>query len=119
MKRFLVVIGACLWMVGCGDYGGGEKIGTVIRLAQHGVFCKTYEATLIRGGIQNGSGGFAQPFDFTIEDPTLLKQVEAALDSQQEVKIKYHSEIATFCRAESENHFLTGIEAFHAVPLVR
>jgi hypothetical protein len=111
LTRMLLLAAPMLALVGCGDMGSGEKMGTIIKLATHGVFCTTYEAELIRGGMSNGSGAFGvAPFDFTIDKPELVAKVQAAVESQQEVKITYHEEMNSFCRSDSNSYFLTSIE---------
>lgn len=80
------------------------------KLNKQGVFCQTYEAELIRGGLNNGSGASSTIFDFTIEDAALISQIQDALDKQYEVKIHYRMEGLTFCRSDSDDHFLAGIE---------
>lgn len=113
MKNILkagVVAALCLSMGGCGDMGSGEKIGTVVMFRQHGIFCKTWEGEIIRGGFSGGSGVQGAPFYFTVEDPALVKQVQEALERQIEVKITFHTEMMTVCRSDSGDDFLTGIE---------
>ena len=90
--------------------GTGEKIGVITKLAKNGTFCQTWEAEIVRGGLNGGSGVVGQPFDFTIEDEQLVTQIKEALDNQKEVKIFYHSEGMTFCRSNSGDHFLTKVE---------
>jgi hypothetical protein len=113
MKIHSVVIGLTVGVMlsGCIDSGNGNKVGSVTKLAQEGVFCKTWEGQLIRGGFSNGSGVMGAPFEFTIENnPELVKKVAELMDSQQEVKITYRTEAMTLCRSDSYNHFLTDIE---------
>jgi hypothetical protein len=90
--------------------GNGEKIGIITKLAKTGAFCKTWEGQIVRGGLSGGSGVMGAPFDFTVESDELAKKVQDIMDKQQEVKISYHVEGATFCRSDSEDHFLTNIE---------
>jgi len=73
-------------------------------------FIKTNEAELIRGGMNDGSGSFGKPFDFTIEDERLLGIVQKALDEHKSVRVKYHKELMTLFRCESDNYFLDNIE---------
>lgn len=95
--------------------GTGEKVGSIVKLSEVGIFCKTWEAQLVRGGMANGSGSFGvQPFDFTIENGALVEQVRAAMEASQEVRLHYRTEGVTFCRSESENHFVTAIEPLGA-----
>lgn len=109
MKQILLAVAACLVLTACGDYGSGEKIGTFVKLKQEGFFCKTWEAEIVRGGMNGGSGVMGQPFDVTIEDPSLISKVKDLMESQSEVKITYHTEINTFCRSQSGDNFLTSI----------
>src|SRR6185436_13736870 len=106
--RLGIVLVILLALCSCGDYGTGEKIGTVIKLASQGVFCHTWEGTLIRGGMQGGSGAFGtQPFEFTVEDSQLLPQIQEALNGQYEIKLYYHAELMSFCRSDGDSHFVT------------
>jgi|ERR1017187_2799093 hypothetical protein len=103
-----------LFISGCWDTGSGEKVGQIIRLNRQGVFCKTWEAELIRGGLNNGSGAASTLFTFTIEDERLVPAVKDALDQQYEVKIHYNMEGVTYCRSDGDDHFLNGIEKLSA-----
>jgi hypothetical protein len=119
MRLFLISI-MCLSLAACGYVTGrGEKVGTIIKLSKEGVFVKTWEAEIIRGGMSNGSGGFSStPFFFTIDDNALLAKVQTAFDSQKEIKIHYKRR-AYFWTFTSECHapgkdnmecnYLTGI----------
>lgn len=116
MKK-LLLLGLLPLLTACWDTGTGNKVGIITRLNKQGVFCKTWEGEIIRGGMNGGSGNFGQAFNFTVESDELAERVQKALDSQQEVKIYYRGEGATFCRSDSGNDFLTKIEAFHAKPI--
>lgn len=106
--RDLIVVG-CLALSACGDWGTGEKVGVITRLVKQGWFCPTWEAEIIRGGMNAGTGVMGQAFHFTIENESLVPAVEAAFNSQKEVKITFHGERVTFCRSDSNNFFLTKI----------
>ena len=113
MKKTLMMVAlAGLTLAGCRDTGSGEKIGMVTKLAQQGVFCKTWEGEIVRGGMNGGTGVNGSSYHFTIpDDEALVKKVKSAMESQQEVKISYRTEWATFCRSDSpSNAFLTNIE---------
>lgn len=109
MKR-LILLSAALALAGCGDYGDGEKVGNIVKVSHQGFTCPTWEAQIIRGGLNNGSGASGQAFEFTIEDARLIPALQDALEKQYEVKIKYHMEYSTLCRSDSDSHFLTSIE---------
>lgn len=112
---FLALIGTTL--SGCWDMGGGEKIGSITRLQRTGAFCKTWEGEIIRGGLNSGSGVVGNAFHFTVEDDALAQQVQKAMEAQQEVKISYKQEAVSFCRSDSDSHFLTKIEPLGKVSL--
>lgn len=110
---FLTLITTTL--TGCWDMGGGEKIGSITRLQRTGIFCQTWEGEIIRGGLNSGSGVMGSAFHFTVEDDSLAQQVQKAMETQQEVKISYKKEWLTFCRSDSQDHFLTKIEPLGSV----
>lgn len=104
---FTLTLAACGVNTAPGD---GSKVGQIVKLAKLGMFAKTYEAEIIRGGFQNGSGANGQAFDFTIETEELAKQVKDAMDAQTEVIITYRSEgLWSACRSEGGGNFLTSI----------
>lgn len=110
MKKIILIGLLALFLQGCWEVSKGEKIGTIVKLAKEGLIIGTWEAELIRGGINNGSGSFGTTFHFTIENSALVEIASKALNQQQEVIIKYHKELITLWRAESDNYFLDSIE---------
>jgi len=111
MKKMMLLVAIAISLSGCKDTGTGEKIGVLTKVAQQGVFCKTYEAEMIRGGFNGGTGANGSAFHFTIENEETAKKLEEAMVAQKEIHIHYRSEFATFCRSDSDgNHFLTSFE---------
>lgn len=110
MAKALLVLVMCVSLAGCWETGDGEKVGTIIKLSKQGGICKTWEAQMIRGGMNAGSGGFGiAPFDFTIEDERQLQAVQEAFDKQYEVRVHYKTEMAYWpCRSDS-GYFLQNI----------
>jgi hypothetical protein len=114
MNKHLVILALIpLMLSACKDTGHGDKVGSIVKVSEQGIFCRTFEAEIIRGGFSNGSGVGGQSFHFTVEDnPALVEKVKHFMETQEEVKITYRTELATFCRSDSDNNaFLTGIEA--------
>jgi len=108
MKKLAVIF--ALLLSGCWDTGTGEKVGTIIRLNQQGVLCKTYEGEIIRGGMAGGSGSFGTIFHFTVEGrPDLVAKLHEYIEKQTEVKIIYRMELITVCRSDSEGVFLVDV----------
>jgi len=93
---------------GCGlnNPSQGEKIGQIVRLNKSGILCDTWEGQLIRGGMSGGSGTVGiQPFDFTVEDESLIPVLQEYLENQTEVLIKYRSEgVYSVFRTDSGGH---------------
>ncbi|MEQ1561274.1 MAG: hypothetical protein ABL899_00965 [Nitrospira sp.] len=113
MKRVIGVVTVLLSslpLTACWDMGTGQKIGSITRLNKMGAFCKTWEGEIIRGGLNTGSGVVGQAFHFTVESEDLAKEVERAMNNQQEVRISYRQEGVTWCRSDSGDYFLTKIE---------
>ena len=109
MKKIIFLM-VPLLLSGCYETASGEKVGTIIKCAREGIIFKTYECELIRGRMTDGSGSFGKSFHFTVEDKKMIPILEKSLDEQKEVKIKYHQELFTLFRTETEdNSFLDEI----------
>ena len=113
MKTKLLVLALAL-TAGCGvnSPGTGSEVGVVIRMSKHGIFSKTWEAQIIRGGMSNGSGSFGTvPFNFTVESDVLVAKVQQYMDAGTEVKIAYRTEgLYSAMRSDSGGDFLESIE---------
>ena len=102
-------------VTGCGinfSPGTGEKIGQIVKLSQEGLFCKTWEGQIIRGGMSGGNGAFGTvPYDFTIADEELAKKAAEYLQNQTEIILRYRVEFFYYlCDSGSGGHFVTSIE---------
>lgn len=111
MKKLLAIPLMALALQGCWQTEAGEKVGTIVKFTKKGAFIGTYEAELIRGGMNNGSGSFGKSFDFTIDKTDLMQIVQDAVANQFEVRIRYHKEwfVAPW-RSDDNNYFLDAIE---------
>ena len=110
MKKTIIALCALTLLSGCYEISTGEKNGVITKLAQSGVFCKTWEMEIVRGGLTSGSGVVGAPFDVTIENPDLVKIAKQAIDTGAEIRIHYSREMVSFCRSDSDSTFLTSIE---------
>jgi hypothetical protein len=90
MKKIALLV-AVVALSGCNkNTGHGEKVGTIIKLAEEGYWVKTWEGEMVRGGMNGGSGGFSTtPLHFTVRDLSLLPQVQDAFEKQKEVVVTY------------------------------
>lgn len=117
MKRFGIAALAAVALLasGCTRVPSAQKNGTIVKLAKQGIFFKTWEAEIVRGGsFTGGTGVQGAPFDFTISDPALLAKVKAAFENQQEVRITYHQSWPAPFSSDSDGNFLDSIEVVSA-----
>lgn len=94
LKQLLLacVTSISLLSSGCGsgfESGEGKKIGQIVKIGSHGFFCSTYEAELIRGGFNSGSGVNGNALNFTIKSKKLYEQLTTAMENQSEVELHY------------------------------
>jgi hypothetical protein len=116
MKKFVIglfLLAITCTLGGCIQSATGERVGTVTKLSKQGIFCPTYEAEIIKGGMAGGSGAFGHPFDFTVEDKTLLDTINTAMAGGKEIKITFHTEEFTFCRSESGGDFVDKVDVLN------
>ena len=126
MNKWIVLMATitAAGLMGCThDTGHGEKVGSVIKVAQEGLLFKTNEVEIVRGGMNGGSGSFSTtPLNATINDPGLLAKVKDALDKQYEVRVTYQDYLWTPLSSDSSSRYLTGIEPMPkttAVPVAK
>jgi hypothetical protein len=117
MRKIIMLAGLALFLSGCGEYSSGSRVGVVQKLSHKGLFCKTWEGSMMLGGLvaqPTGEGGtnmVANVFDFTIEDHAVLRKVQAAMQSGTKVELTYRQEIVTFCRSDnSGDYFVTDVK---------
>lgn len=70
----------------------GEKRGSIVKLERSGVFFKTYQGELIRGGFNSGSGANGTRFHFNLgtQDNDFVKSAFIALAQDKPVILTYH-----------------------------
>lgn len=99
------IVGALLiGLTACWTISSGQKNGVIVKLSQDGLWVKTFEAEIVRGGFSSGTGVNGKSFHFTIENTQLAEKLKDAFENQKEVSIKYHTEALTGCtRGETDN----------------
>ena len=102
MKKLNQILLACLTslslLTGCGsgfESGEGKKIGQIVKIGSHGFWCSTYEAELIPGGFNGGSGVNGNALNFTIKSKKLYEQLTKAMEDQSEVELHYSKRTLT------------------------
>jgi hypothetical protein len=114
ITKLLALVTLALSLSACGfrgNPGTSTKVGVITSIHKVGLVNQTWEAQIQRGGLSSGSGVVGAPFNFTIDDVSMVAQVEAAMKSGQEVQIAYRTEaLYSAFRTESHGDFLTSIE---------
>lgn len=98
-----------LLLTGCIEIESGEKIGQIVSIKKQGLFFKTWEVTIIRGGFEEGTGTIGKSFSATIEDSRILEKAKNEIDSKGSIKIRYHSELTCAPWRASSCHFIDEI----------
>lgn len=105
---FLIILSSSF--VGCGEgYSHGDRVGTITKFSNKGLFCKTWEGEMNLGGFRtktNADGKTsvaANIWQFTVTKPELVSQVQEAMDSGKTVRIHYDQWLMTGpCQSESD-----------------
>lgn len=114
-------------LTGCFDYSDGDRVGQIIKFSRKGLFCKTWEGEMLLGGLKTkttsttDSNGYvststsnvANVFQFTVERPELVPIIKDALDSGHTVRLTYRQELATFCRSDGTDSFITAVKVLN------
>lgn len=104
-KLFTIITNSILFLSGCGagfDSGEGKKIGRIVKIGKHGMFCPTYEAEIIRGGFNDGSGVNGTSLHFSIKSHKLYERLTEAMENQEEIELKYsRREFSGICYSET------------------
>ena len=126
MKR-LAILCLLLPLSGCFDYSDGNRVGTVVKFSRKGVFCKTWEGELLVGGLKrvttsstDGNGNLHSSssmalnvMEFTVEDLSLVKPIQDAMESGKPVRVEYNQELMTFCRSDGNSSFVKSIKVLN------
>jgi hypothetical protein len=93
---FLLIVISLL--TGCWTTQSGQKSGIIVKVAKEGRYWGTYEAELIRGGLDNASGATGREFHFTLGQfkSDLVKKAIYAMENNKHVVLQYHCEAYVF-----------------------
>lgn len=101
--RWLLSLAILITMTGCVDYSEGFRTGVITKFSTKGIFCKTDEGTLSLGYTKNGTGTVSSgDWEFTIEDDSVIPDIERATREGYPVKLYYEQELMVSpCRADT------------------
>jgi len=103
------MLASSMLLVGCGTYSQGARVGIITKLSQKGYICKSWEGEMNVGA---GNGNFSPTtWDFTVEDPDVIKALLQHQEKGDRVKLDYTEEVVVWpCRADTK-YFITGVTA--------
>lgn len=88
-----LVGGAVVSLVGGAfpNYSEGERSGTVYKISKKGLLFKSYEGEMNLGGMAADANGqmVANSFKFSVKDPAIVEQINAASNSGKRVTLTY------------------------------
>lgn len=102
---FSILVSSFLFISGCGSgvgSGDGKKIGQIVKIGKHGLFCSSFEAEIIRGGFNGGSGVNGSSLNFSIKNKKLYEDLVDSMENQQEIELSYSKrEFTGICYSET------------------
>lgn len=110
---FVAFLSSILFLSGCGsgcNSGDGKKIGRVVKIAKHGVFCTTYEGEIIRGGFSGGDGANGNSLHFSIKSQKLVNALTKAMENQEEVELSYNHQVFSGPCYANTDYIATGFK---------
>lgn len=70
----------------------GERHGQISKLSKRGVLCKTWEGELATFARGKTSTAMMNTFEFSVEDPAVVKDIQKAMRSGKDVSLLYEQE---------------------------
>ncbi|WNJ15928.1 hypothetical protein [Pontibacter sp. G13] len=103
-----------------GTYSSGFRVGSLVKFSKKGVVLKTYEGQINMGGIGGGDGGDLSPtvwgFSVYRSDKQVIKEIEEAMDSGNQVKLYYKEKFLQFDLFGDTKNFIYKVEQIKPKP---
>ncbi len=93
------------WLTLTYTYSEGSRAGFLQKFSKRGWVCKTWEGEIVTGSML----GNQEKFLFSVRDPELAKEVNAAIGKRVEVDYSQHIGVPSNCFGETE-YFLKSIK---------
>jgi hypothetical protein len=81
------------------SYSEGERAGYLQKLSKKGWLCKTWEGEIL---LSSMPGAIPERFAFTVRDPAVVKQLQAAMGQRVQRSYEQHKGVPTTCFGETE-----------------
>lgn len=95
-----------------GVYDEGVRAGVVLRISKKGMIFKTYEGqlNLETFGALKGASPIMEAFDFSVEDPEIVRELEGVALSGERVNLHYIKRYVAFPWRGDTKYFVTRVE---------
>jgi hypothetical protein len=88
-----------VWTVLHWSYSEGERAGYLQKLSRKGWLCKTWEGEML---LSSMPGAIPERFAFTVRDPAVVQQLQAAMGQRVQVAYEQHVGLPTSCFGETQ-----------------
>jgi hypothetical protein len=108
MVLFVVglLFAAYLWVALNWSYSVGNRAGFMQKFSEKGWICKTWEGELSLIAIP---GAAPEKFIFSIRDPAVAKQIEAAMGKRVSLDYQQHIGLPTSCFGDTQ-YYVVGVK---------
>jgi hypothetical protein len=95
----VVLFALYVWAALNWSYSEGERAGYLQKLSRKGWLCKTWEGEIL---LSSMPGAIPERFSFTVRDPAVVKQLQAAMGQRVQLSYAQHKGVPTSCFGETE-----------------
>lgn len=88
-----------VWLTLHWSYAEGERAGYVQKLSKRGWMCKTWEGEIV---MVTMPGAIPEKFEFTVQDESVVNQINAQAGKRVVLHYKQHKFIPTSCFGDTE-----------------
>lgn len=86
------------WMSLSFSYSEGDRAGYLQKFSRKGWLCKTWEGEML---LSSMPGAIPERFNFSVRDPAVVTQMEAAVGKRMQMTYSEHRGVPTECFGET------------------
>lgn len=101
-----------VWLTLNWSYAEGERAGYVQKLSKRGWLCKTWEGEIV---MVTMPGAIPEKFEFTVQDESVVNQINAHAGKRVVLHYKQHKFIPTSCFGDTE-YFVDNVRKVTEAP---
>lgn len=108
--KSIFLLTSLISLSGCYETESGRIKGTINLVTREGIFFKTYNCEVVKGGLEDGTGNIGKTMEFNIEKKYLVHKANALLKDRKNITIQYHKEaICAPWRGDMRAYFIDDI----------